>query len=83
MPSPPMSRRRKMKASDKVHPVSNFKLGESLRGITVRDYIAIQAMKSLIIGAMESAKQGKTVTAKTTVKDAYLYADAMIEASND
>ena len=74
-----------MKADDQVYPRNwtDYKGDISAdAGLTVRDYIAIQAMAPLISAAIELAKQKGCLSIQDTVEDCYKYADAMIAESN-
>lgn len=64
-----------MKSEDRVFP--QVTKGDKNAGITVRDYIAIQAMRGII------AKRGVTEDRDDTVKLAYDLADEMIQESEN
>lgn len=69
-----------MTYSDDVFPRKDEELGWVEKGLSVRDYIAIQAMQAILTGVV-GASATLMPSHKDIANDAYRMADAMMEAS--
>lgn len=71
-----------MKATDYTYPIHAENCAGYLHfGITVRDYIAIQAMTGLLAGISASRGPAPMPSCEAIATDCYKMADAMIERS--
>lgn len=70
-----------MTYSDSVFPRKDEALGWLETGLSVRDYIAIQAMQAILTGAVALSASTLMPSHKDIADDAYRMADAMMEAS--
>ena len=65
-------------------PAMHFDLGENEHGMTLRDYFAAQAMQGLLAADwcanLRNDHYGENAGNSTVARDAYMIADAMLEA---